>query len=217
MDMTDEQIFCKVEELLQRLDQNQRIQKLATDNGIDVKNSVKLTDDTVDTIAVSVVALLLAKREDDPRYKQLVRYGTQRRSLKTEIINSYKNQANQLIERCRNRITEEGYYHESEEKKLKKLPKKMTDLELFVAKQIKKLIPDCEAFELNATVGSSSFSVELFATVGGKKMQCQDMIDEGMFSEKDFNAASKAIAEYCRDLPDFDENTINKYSVKLSL
>ena len=52
----------------------------------------------------------------------------------------------------------------------------MTELELFVSEQIKTLVPNYEALELKATVSSSSFSVEFFATVDGKKMQCFEMM-----------------------------------------
>ena len=41
----------------------------------------------------------------------------------------------------------------------------MTELELFVSEQIKTLVPSYETVELKATVSSSSFSVEFFATV----------------------------------------------------
>ena len=91
----------------------------------------------------------------------------------------------------------------------------MTELELFVAEQIKTLVPRYDALELKATVSASSFSVEFFATVDGKKMQCFEMIDEGMFTEKNFNAASKAIANYCRELANFNVDGVNKYSIVL--
>ncbi len=91
----------------------------------------------------------------------------------------------------------------------------MTELELFVAEQIKTLVPSYDTVELKATVSSSSFSVEFFATVDGKKMQCFEMIDDGMFTEKNFNAASKAIANYFRGLSDFNSAGINKYTVVL--
>lgn len=91
----------------------------------------------------------------------------------------------------------------------------MTELERFVSEQIKTLIPSYDTVELKATVNSSSFSVEFFATVDGKKMQCFEMIDEGMFTEKNFNAASKAIANYFRGMPDFNADGINKYTVEL--
>ena len=91
----------------------------------------------------------------------------------------------------------------------------MTELELFVAEQIKTLVPNYNTVELKATVSASSFSVEFFATVDGKKMQCFEMIDEGMFTEKNFNAASKAIANYFRNLSDFNTDGIKKYTVVL--
>ena len=91
----------------------------------------------------------------------------------------------------------------------------MTEVELFVAEQIKTLVPIYDTVELKAIVSASSFSVEFFATVDGKKMQCFEMIDEGMFTEKNFNAASKAIANYFRNLSDFNTDGINKYTVVL--
>ena len=91
----------------------------------------------------------------------------------------------------------------------------MIELELFISEQIKTLVPNCDTIELKATVSSSSFSVEFFATVDGNKMQCFEMIEEGMFTEKNFNVVSKAIANYCRGLTDFNANGINKYTVEL--
>ena len=46
-------------------------------------------------------------------------------------------------------------------------------------------------------------------------IQVKKMIDEGAFTEKNFNAASKAIANYCRGLNDFNADGINKYTVVL--
>lgn len=91
----------------------------------------------------------------------------------------------------------------------------MTEVELFVAEQIKTLVPIYDTVELKAIVSASSFSVEFFATVDGKKMQCFEMIDEGMFTEKNFNAASKIIANYFRGLSNFNAEGINKYTVTL--
>lgn len=95
--MDDDVIFSKVNVLMSKLKQNQDIQELAERNGMDVKNSVKLTEDTSNNIAISIIALLLAKREDDPRYRKLTKMGLKKRSLKTEIINDYKDDAIQLI------------------------------------------------------------------------------------------------------------------------
>jgi hypothetical protein len=105
--ISDEVIFSKVSELMTKLKQNQQLQELAEKNGLNIKNTVKLTDDSIDNIAVSVVSLLLAKRANDSRYKTLVCTGVKKRSLKTDIINTYKNQANQLISRYKENIAED--------------------------------------------------------------------------------------------------------------
>lgn len=91
-------IFSRVKTLFDKMHQNQKLQELAQANGMDVKNTIKLTDDTINNVAVSVIALSLAKEANDPRYGKLVNTGLQKRSLKSEIINDYKNEANRLIE-----------------------------------------------------------------------------------------------------------------------
>lgn len=103
---TDEQIFAHVQTIVNKLDETQKLQQLARDNGLDVKNSFDLTDETKEKYAVSAVALLLAKRSGDPKYGLLVRTGLQKRSLKVDLINSYKEEAKQLIGKCENRMTE---------------------------------------------------------------------------------------------------------------
>ena len=91
----------------------------------------------------------------------------------------------------------------------------MTESEIFVSKQIRTLVPNYDSVELKATVSSSSFSVEFFITISGKKMQCFEMIDKGMFTEKNFNIISKAIANHFRGLPNFNTDSINKYTITL--
>ena len=97
--MNDEEIFTKVKTLMDRIKKDQQLQELSERNGLDVKNSIKLTDDTSKNIGVSVIALMLAKREGDPNYRKLVNMGMDKRSLKANIINTYKNQAIQLIQK----------------------------------------------------------------------------------------------------------------------
>ena len=91
----------------------------------------------------------------------------------------------------------------------------MTELELFVSEQIKTLIPSYDSVELKASVSSSSFSVEFFAIIKGTRMQCFEMIDKGMFTEKAFNTVSKTIVNHLRKLPNFKANSINKYTIIL--
>lgn len=97
MGITDEMIIEHIGKLMTNLKKNEELQALAKQNGLDVKNTIDFTDSTIENISVSIVALLLAKRENDPKYKQLVDYGMQKRSLKTDLINTYKNQAIQFI------------------------------------------------------------------------------------------------------------------------
>jgi hypothetical protein len=97
VEYSDQDIIDKAKTILTKLKQNQELQKLADSNGLDIKNSVNLTDDNIKNLTISVIALMLAKNNDDKRYKQLVRMGVQKRSLKTEIINAYKNQAIQIL------------------------------------------------------------------------------------------------------------------------
>lgn len=97
VEYSDQDIIDKAKTILTKLKQNQELQKLADSNGLDIKNSVNLTDDNIKNLVISVIALMLAKNNDDKRYKQLVRMGVQKRSLKTEIINAYKNKAIQIL------------------------------------------------------------------------------------------------------------------------
>lgn len=98
----DNSFYVKAKELLDKLEQNQKLQQLASANGIDVKNSTQLNEATRDNIATSVIALMLAKQNNDPRYANLVRYGMDHRKTKVELINAYKDQANQIISRAKN-------------------------------------------------------------------------------------------------------------------
>lgn len=99
--MTDEEIIKKVGDLFSQMEANERLQKLATDNGLDVKNTISLTEEAKNNLAVTIVSLLLAKRDNDVRYTTLVKVGLKKRSIKTSIVNSYKDQAIALIDRYR--------------------------------------------------------------------------------------------------------------------
>ena len=99
--MNDEEIFSKVTEIMNKLQQNQELQDLSERNGLDVKNSIRLNKETQDNIAIAVVSLLLAKKSNDPKYRKLTQMGLQKRHMKTEIINDYKASANQLIQKYR--------------------------------------------------------------------------------------------------------------------
>ena len=100
--MENEVVFKKIEDVLSYLNKERELQKLASENGLDVKNTIRLTQDSIDRYLVSVISLLLAQQSSDPRYKTLVQTGVSKRTLKAEIINNYKNQAIQLINQYKN-------------------------------------------------------------------------------------------------------------------
>jgi hypothetical protein len=97
--MDDEAIFSKVTTIMEKLQKDQELQDLAERNGLDVKNTVRLTSTSQDNIAVAMVALLLAEKAGDPKFNTLKHVGLQKRKLKAEIINAYKDQALQLIQK----------------------------------------------------------------------------------------------------------------------
>lgn len=105
--MENEVAFKKIEDVLSYLNKERELQNLAAENGIEVKNTIRLTDKDIDNYLVSVISLLLCQQSDDARYRTLVQTGISKRSLKAEIINSYKNQAIQLINLYKNKNTDD--------------------------------------------------------------------------------------------------------------
>ena len=97
----DQSFYARAKAMLDKLEKNQKLQQIASANGIDVKNSAKLNEATKNNISTSVIALLLAKQNNDPRYGELVKYGMEHRKAKIELINAYKDQANQIIARAK--------------------------------------------------------------------------------------------------------------------
>lgn len=97
--VTDDDMIAKVGQIMTNLKQNQKLQELAKNNGLDVKNTIQFTDETSKNIAVATVSLMLAKRSGDPDYAALVRAGMSHRKLRVDLINKFKDQANQMIEK----------------------------------------------------------------------------------------------------------------------
>jgi hypothetical protein len=84
--MNEQDIFNRIRLITDKLTQKQQLQSLAKSNGIEI-NELELTGDTVDAVVISVIALMLAKMNQDERYRKLCDFGMQKRSLKVEIIN----------------------------------------------------------------------------------------------------------------------------------
>lgn len=102
--MNEEMIFQRIEKILERMNQKEQLQSLAKEKGLPI-NELELTNDTKDAVVLSVIALMLAKQEGDPRYRKLSDFGMQKRSLKVELINDYKQRANMLLNKYRSHGT----------------------------------------------------------------------------------------------------------------
>lgn len=89
----------RVGKLMDKLDKDQEIQDLAERNGLNASNTIRLTPETKDNVAVSVLCLLLAQQSNDPKYRTLVHAGLEKRKIKNEIIDEYKGTAIQLIKK----------------------------------------------------------------------------------------------------------------------
>ena len=107
INIPDEQIFSHVQKMMNHLDQTNKLQQLAKDNGIEIKNEIDLSDDNRKKVMIATTSLLLAKRNGDPDYDMLCRTGLQKRELKCQVINKYKDEAQQLINRVEHKMTEE--------------------------------------------------------------------------------------------------------------
>lgn len=102
--MNEEMIFQRIEKILERMNQKEQLQSLAKEKGLPI-NELELTNDTKNSVVLSVIALMLAKQEGDPRYRKLSDFGMQKRSLKVELINDYKQRANMLLNKYRSHGT----------------------------------------------------------------------------------------------------------------
>lgn len=102
--INEDDMINKVATIMNRINENRELQSLADEHGLSVNNSVKLNNATIDNIAVTTIALLLAKQANDPKYQELVKVGMQKREIKFDIVNTYKNQANQILEKYKTRV-----------------------------------------------------------------------------------------------------------------
>lgn len=100
--MNNEQlIYDKIKVILDKMNQKKQLQELARNNGLPI-NELELNSDTEDMVVLSVIALMIAMLEGDIRYKKLCMLGMQKRSLKAEIINDYKQRANMIYNKYKN-------------------------------------------------------------------------------------------------------------------
>ncbi len=89
----------KVARIMDKLDKDQEIQDLSERNGLNAINTIRLTPETKDNVAIMMLSLYLAQSENNPKYRQLVHAGLEKRKLKNEIVDEYKGTAIQLIKK----------------------------------------------------------------------------------------------------------------------
>lgn len=93
----------------------------------------------------------------------------------------------------------------------------MTELEKFFSNKISQLIPNYDKLEVRANVSDSSYMIEFFVTINGKRMQCYDMVDDGTLVEKELDDVFESIAQFIRNMSDYKKGEINKISFVLDI
>lgn len=86
----------------------------------------------------------------------------------------------------------------------------MSELEDFIKKKLVLLVPNSEKLEVCANIGDNAVSLEFFATINGKRLQCIDMIDNGLIDEEVFDSIAKEIAIQVRLSPEYKKGVVNK-------
>lgn len=104
LQVDEQKMLAKVKLIFNKLNENKKLQDLAIDNGLDIRNKVELTDSAMENIIISIISMLLAKECGDPEYDDVVRKGLEHRSGKVNLINKRKNQAIQLFTRYKKEL-----------------------------------------------------------------------------------------------------------------
>ena len=86
-----------------------------------------------------------------------------------------------------------------------------SSVEKFAIQKIKSLIPEYNKIELVMYIDDSSYSIDFFVTNGQKKQSCLDLIDEGIISNKAYEAVAETIAKYARASENYKAGSVNKY------
>lgn len=91
----------------------------------------------------------------------------------------------------------------------------MSELKEFIKNKLLTLVPSGEKLEICVHIGDSAISLEFFATINGKRMQCYDMIDNGLIDESTFDSVVKEIATQIRLSPEYKNGEVNKLQFTL--
>lgn len=88
----------------------------------------------------------------------------------------------------------------------------MSELEKIVLEKISQILPKCDRIEFKAVIGDTSYSIEFFATINGERRQCYELVDDGLFKEKDLESIFEAIAGSIRQTNEYKKGEVNKIS-----
>lgn len=86
----------------------------------------------------------------------------------------------------------------------------MTELKRDISDQIKKIVPAFDKLEVRVNIGDNGYSGEFFVTQNGVRMQCFEMVDSGLFKEKEVDAVFEEIAKCVRESSTYVSGEINK-------
>jgi len=88
----------------------------------------------------------------------------------------------------------------------------VSEVEKYISEKIAQLVPNYKKLDVRANIGDKSYAIEFFVTIDNRRMQCYDMVDDGIIEENELDSVFKAIAEYIRNTTDYITGKINKYS-----
>ena len=86
----------------------------------------------------------------------------------------------------------------------------------YAAQKISEFIPQYEKLEVDAIVNDDSYSIVFYATINGKRLQCYQLADMGIVSEKIVDAAFEDIAKFIRASDEYNTAQLNEYDFEIA-
>ncbi len=84
-------------------------------------------------------------------------------------------------------------------------------VENFAIQQIKALVPNCDELEIELYIDDLSYSVDFSVLIDRQRKQCLDLIDDGVFTNKEYEKAAEKIADYTRSSVNYKKGCVNKF------
>ena len=89
-------------------------------------------------------------------------------------------------------------------------------IEKYAVQKISELVPQYEKLEVDAIVNDDSYSISFYATVNGKRLQCYQLADKGIVSEKLVDATFEDIAKFIRASDEYTAAQLNEYEFEVA-